>query len=119
MPVRRDLGSVDAPEAHDEWGPLDAGIASHRRKIAALYDRCPLQIAEMHNFGRCGAVFFLFQLSSARKIGPELAKRYSFSCAAGNISQFCVADRAPSSPWTALIHWKHGEKLMHHNPEIH
>src|SRR5260370_31002176 len=69
MPMRRDLGSVDAPEAHYEWGPLDAGIACHRRKIAALYDRRPLQIAEMHNFGRCAAVFFLLAINRRRKRG--------------------------------------------------
>src|SRR5260370_24210538 len=63
MPVRRDLGSVDAPKAHHEWRSLGAWVASHRRKVAALDDRRPLQIAEVHNFGRCGAVFFLLAIN--------------------------------------------------------
>src|SRR5438445_631342 len=59
MPMRRNLGSVNAPEAHHERRSFGAWVAGHRRKVAALDDRRPLQITEVHTFGRrgLGAVF--------------------------------------------------------------
>src|SRR5467141_1973679 len=38
-----------APSTHHEWRSFGACVPSHRRKIAALHDRRPLQIAEVHN----------------------------------------------------------------------
>src|SRR5437867_11528874 len=67
MPVRRYLGTVDAPEAHHEWRPLDAGIAGHRREIAALYDRRPLQIPEVHDFGWRRTLFFVLTMNAHRE----------------------------------------------------
>src|SRR6266699_844348 len=103
MPMRRDLGSINAPEAHHERRSFGAWVAGHRRKIASLNDWRPLQIAEVHNFGWRGAVFFLLAVNRRRErghtdqrdtntshsnlfhptllrqkdSGPKLAKRYS------------------------------------------
>src|SRR6266478_6311144 len=68
MPVRRDLGSIDTPEAHYERRSFGVWIASDWRKIASLNQWRPLQIAEMHNFwGRgCSALFFLLAVNSRR-----------------------------------------------------
>src|SRR5712664_577675 len=64
MPMRRNLGPVNAPDAHHEWRSFGAWVAGHRRKIAALHDRRPLQIAEVHNFGRRGALLLLLAVNS-------------------------------------------------------
>ncbi len=58
--MRWNLGSVNAPEAHHEWRSLGAWVARYRREIASFEDRRPLQIAEVQNFRRGGAVFFLW-----------------------------------------------------------
>src|SRR5882672_11776511 len=63
MPMCRNLGSISAPKAHHEWRPFGAWVASHRGKLASLKDRRPLQIAEVHNLGRCGALFFLLAVN--------------------------------------------------------
>src|SRR6266513_1015236 len=67
MPMRRDLGSINAPETHHERRSLGAWVAGHRRNIATLNDRRPLQIAEVHNFGWRGAVFFLLAVNCRRE----------------------------------------------------
>src|SRR5882757_6259812 len=69
MPMRRNFGSVNAPETHHEWRSFSAWVAGHGRKIASLKDRRPFQIAEVHNFGRRGAVFFLLAVNCRRKHG--------------------------------------------------
>src|ERR1700687_3800494 len=69
MPMRRNLGPVNAPDAHHEWRSFGGWVPCHRRKIAALHDRRPLQIAEVHNFRRRGAVFFLLAVNRRRKHG--------------------------------------------------
>src|SRR5207248_9616265 len=71
MPVRGDLGSIGTAEAHYEWRSLGAGVAGNRGKIAALYDRRPLQIAEVHNLGRRRAIFFLLAINHRRKRGAD------------------------------------------------
>src|SRR6266851_5790621 len=122
MPMRRNLGSVSAPEPHHERRSFGAWVAGHRRKIASLQDRRPLQIAEVHNLGRRGAVFFLLAVNRRRKHGrtcqrdthsshsnlfhatllrkkdrgPELAKRYSSHPPPATSVNLTVTNRALS-----------------------
>src|SRR5437879_627681 len=123
MPMRRNLGPISAPKAHHEWCPFGAWVASHRGKRASLKDRRPLQIAEVHNFGRRGAVFFFLAINRRRERsrtdqrgtnthsnlfhptllrqkdrGPELAKRYSSHPPPATEVNLAVAHRALSSP---------------------
>src|ERR1700687_245365 len=99
MPMRRNLGPVNAPDAHHEWRSFGAWVPSHRRKIAALHDRRPLQIAEVHNFGRRGAVFFLLAVNCRRKHG-RTDQRDAHPSRSNLFHAFllCKKDRAPNWP---------------------
>src|ERR1700680_1938943 len=143
MPMRRDLGSINAPEAHHEWRTLGAWVAGHRRKIASLYDRRPLQVAEAHDLGCRGAVFFLLAVNRRRERGhsdqrdtntshsnlfhptllcqkdrgPELAKKILFPSTVGNSSQSRSRASSTLLAETAMIQWKHSANVTHENPK--
>src|SRR5882757_8677443 len=67
MPVRRDLGSVHAPDAENKLCAVRSWIAGNMRKLASLYDRRPLQISGPHDIvSGNGLSFFLGKRSGAQ-----------------------------------------------------
>src|SRR5258708_8843012 len=65
----RNLGTSRPLDAPHERRAFGAWVAGRGRKLVALYDPRPLQIAEVHNLGRCRAVFFLLAITRRRKRG--------------------------------------------------
>src|SRR5258706_4739714 len=58
------------------------------------------------------------QLSSGKKIGPRTGQKILLPCAVGNMSKSRGRGSSTLSGGMAVIHWKHNEKVTHHNPEI-
>jgi len=53
--MRRNLGPVNAPDAHHEWRSFGACVPSHRRKIAAFMIEASIKSAEVGLIlGGCG-----------------------------------------------------------------
>src|SRR5260370_42599526 len=69
VPVCRNFRPIRTPESNHKRLSFGVWVSFHYRDVASLDDRRPLQIAEVHNFGRCGAVFFLLAINRRRKRG--------------------------------------------------